>query len=92
MTNPITIVCEDEITHTAENGYECNDPDCICRWSQATAASDDAPEHPFDCRCAWCEPPYTRADAERDSANAAYYDQVAQERNATRQCGDGSWW
>lgn len=21
---------QEDITHTAENGYECDDPDCIC--------------------------------------------------------------
>jgi hypothetical protein len=28
--------CDDpeEITHTAENGYECSDPDCICHDAQ----------------------------------------------------------
>lgn len=26
------ILCEDELLHTEENGYECDDPDCICHW------------------------------------------------------------
>lgn len=38
------------------------------------------------------EPYYGRAEAEADAANAAYYDQVAQERNATIQTQSGEWW
>ena len=58
-----TIVIREEVrnpeylTHTAENGYECNDPDCICHWARRTQEQDyETGTHAPDCRCSWCEP------------------------------------
>lgn len=31
---PETVIMEDEPTHTAQNGYECYDPECICHTAQ----------------------------------------------------------
>jgi hypothetical protein len=31
---PETVIMEDEPTHTAQNGYECDDPECICHTAQ----------------------------------------------------------
>jgi hypothetical protein len=31
---PVTVMMEDEPTHTAQNGYECDDPECICHKAQ----------------------------------------------------------
>ena len=62
------IACEDAILHTAENGYECDDADCICHWERVTAYEEEAwldakiqaaqldetGTHAPNCRCAWC--------------------------------------
>lgn len=66
VMGPIPIPMEDPIIHTAENGYECDDPDCICHWERAT--QNEADDY---------EPPYTRADAEADLATAEYWDEIA---------------
>ena len=41
---PQTVVMEDEPTHTAQNGYECDDSDCICH--EAQRALQEALDHP----------------------------------------------
>ena len=58
VLGPIPVPMEDEITHTAENGYECEDPECICHWKRRTQCEefDETGTHAPDCRCSWCEP------------------------------------
>jgi len=53
-------VIEEQIVvdrHLAENGYECENPDCICHWERRTQEQDyETGTHAPDCRCFWCEP------------------------------------
>lgn len=56
MRNIPIAIPVDTIIHTAENGYECDDADCICHWEQRTDELDETGTHPPDCRCSWCEP------------------------------------
>jgi hypothetical protein len=51
------ILCEDDLLHTDDNGYECDDADCICHWERATQNEADIyGTHAWNCRCSWCEP------------------------------------
>ncbi len=58
ILKPILIECEDEITHTPENGYECSDETCICHCERRTPCEefDETGTHAPNCRCNWCEP------------------------------------
>ena len=41
---PETMIMEDEPTHTAQNDYECGDPECICHTAQqALREAQDQP-------------------------------------------------
>jgi len=80
MINPITIICEDPIIHTAEHPF-CSDPLCPCH----------------DDREAVCRAIIEPLDAGLitwDEGSRIFFDRQveAQERNATTQCSDGSWW
>jgi len=56
----ILILCDVPLTHTADNGYECEDPDCICPWEHRTQEQDarSVPLHTsatyLDCACQRC--------------------------------------
>ncbi len=56
----ILILCDVPLTHTEANGYECEDPDCICHWEHRTQ-EQDAPRGTLhtassyqDCSCQRC--------------------------------------
>lgn len=55
----LPIPMEDAITHTDENGYECDDPECICHCEQSSQYSiydelEQTGTHTPNCRCPWC--------------------------------------
>jgi len=85
MTNPIAIPMEDPIIHT-DNMPFCgpdNNPDwqtCPCHDIQ------EGPYYELICR------PLLDGLMTPEEANRLYFGEQAQERNATQQCSNGSWW
>jgi len=41
----ILILCDVPLTHTADNGYECDDPDCICHLEESWTALQNVPSY-----------------------------------------------
>ena len=60
----ILILCDVPLTHTAENGYECDQADCICHWERRTEEYDASP-HAW-CDCESCQ--YVRSVLEQAEA------------------------
>ena len=79
MMNPIAIPMEDPIIHTQEHPF-CPDPLCPCHDDREAVRR--AIIEPLDAGLiTW------------DEGSRIFFDrQVAQERNATTLCLDGSWW
>jgi hypothetical protein len=76
VMNPIPIEMEDAITHTDENGYECDDPGCICHQERRE-------QLPLNGNRGFSLLKHDPAQEQREAA---------QDRNMTIQCQDGSWW
>jgi hypothetical protein len=79
MTNPIAIPMEDPIIHTDEHPF-CSDVHCPCHDIQ------DGQYYELICK------PLLGGLLTPEEANRLYFGEQAQERNATQQCSDGSWW
>ncbi len=80
MINPIVIACLDPIIHTPAHPF-CSDPLCPCH--------DDR-----EAVCRAIIEPLDGGLITWDEGSAIFFDRQveAQERNATQQYLDGSWW
>ncbi len=75
----LSVIMEDPITHTAENGYQCGRRDCPC-YQEAQERRNTARLHSSN----------GFSLLKRDPAQE--WREAAQDRNMTTQCQDGSWW
>ncbi len=83
---------EDELIHTAANGYTCGQPDCPCSAEVEDEIILTPPtEEQLDAQEQSVLGP-RRIDWNRIFEDGTRCREADQERNITHQCADGSWW